>query len=205
MIVGTIRTDATMIDYLPPALDVVRTKELLEIISETGDGFSNGKLLTDHVIEGNMRLIAYLVKRYNNNPSKSEDFFLEGVAELVRVVKHDKVHNGELAAHMTQRVRGLIWSSSSSREHRVDALSFATELTNYHRGEIDTNLHDVDINDLLDHICKDSRERTIIDKALRGLPAREIAEELKVSQQYVSKVYLEIIGRCKDHLIKIGY
>ena len=189
-------------------------------ISSTG-GSSRGTL-----IEHNLRLVAYIARRFENTGINIEDLISIGTIGLIKAVntyRSDK--NIKLATYASRCIENEILMHLRKTAPQKSEVSFDEPLnTDWDGNELllsdilgtDEDLvlkpieDDVDRQLLMDAVDKlTARERTIITLRF-GLGGREektqkeVADLMGISQSYISRLEKRIIVRLKKEILKMS-
>lgn len=202
-------------DTLPPPLEREKEAELIARMDE-GDESVRGTL-----IEHNLRLVAYIARRFENTGINIEDLISIGTIGLIKAVntyRSDK--NIKLATYASRCIENeilmYIRKSSGKREVSIDEpLS------------VDWDGNELLLSDILgsdeDDVSRDlekNEEKKTIRDAIRGLDEREqviinlryglnggreltqkeVADMMGISQSYISRLEKKILSRLGEEL-----
>ena len=176
-------------DTLPPPLEREKEAELIARMDE-GDESVRGTL-----IEHNLRLVAYIARRFENTGINIEDLISIGTIGLIKAVntyRSDK--NIKLATYASRCIENEILMHLRKTAPQKSEVSFDEPLNT-----------DWDGNGLL----LSARERTIITLRF-GLGGREektqkeVADLMGISQSYISRLEKRIIVRLKKEIPKMS-
>ena len=207
-------------DTLPPPLEREKEAELIARMDE-GDESVRGTL-----IEHNLRLVAYIARRFENTGINIEDLISIGTIGLIKAVntyRSDK--NIKLATYASRCIENEILMHLRKTAPQKSEVSFDEPLnTDWDGNELllsdilgtDEDLvlkpieDDVDRQLLMDAVGKlTARERTIITLRF-GLGGREektqkeVADLMGISQSYISRLEKRIIVRLKKEILKMS-
>ena len=200
-------------DILPPPLKREVEEDLVKR-SNTGDLEARNKL-----IEHNLRLVVFLAKKYDNTMYDLEDLVYIstiGVIKGIKTYKLDK--NIKLATYASRCIDNEILMFLRKNKKRMSEVSFEDSVNLDSEGN---ELHIEDIfgteEDLVEKSieCKDDktllqeevkkldeREKEIIElryglSGKKELTQKELAEKLKISQSYISRIEKKVIKKLK--------
>lgn len=206
-------------DTLPSPL--TREEEAVLIVElEAGDERAKSKL-----IEHNLRLVVYISRRFENTGVGIEDLISIGTIGLIKAVgTYKPSKNIKLATYASRCIENEILMHLRKIASLKSEVSFDEPLnTDWDGNELllsdilgtDNDLvmrpieADVDRKLLSDAMEKLSeRERRIITMrfGLNGVPERtqkEVADDLGISQSYISRLEKRIISRLKREILKM--
>ena len=188
----------------PPALTAKEENELLEKMAE-GDAAAKNKL-----IEHNLRLVAHVIKKFDNTNHEQDDLISIGTIGLIKAVSTFKADKGSrLATYAARCIENEILMYFRSTKKSSNDLHFSDPIDTDKDGNaltlMDVVADEVNIVDDIDKKMKikrmmvllrsvlDDREREII--TLRyGLGGHEeltqkvVADMLGISRSYVSRI-----------------
>ena len=207
-------------DSLPPPLSREVEAEMLARLDE-GD-FEVRQILIEH----NLRLVAYIARRFDNTGINIEDLISIGTIGLIKAIntyRSDK--NIKLATYASRCIENEILMHLRKTAPQKSEISFDEPLnTDWDGNELllsdilgtDEDLvlkpieDDVDRQLLMDAVDKlTARERTIITLRF-GLGGREektqkeVADLMGISQSYISRLEKRIIVRLKKEILKMS-
>ena len=205
-------------EFLPP-LDSEEEKELL-LRKENGDESAKEKL-----IEHNLRLVAYIAKKFENTNIEFEDLISTGAIGLIKAVKTFKLDkNIRLATYASRCIENEILMQIRKIAKVKNDISLDKPLCEDYDGnqlvlsdilpsEEDVELVTVDkpsdkqlINQLISKLNSREREIMILRYGLMGqeeMTQREIAVKLGISQSYISRLEKRILSDMKTELQKV--
>ena len=201
-------------DILPPPLKREVEEDLVKR-SNTGDLEARNKL-----IEHNLRLVVFLAKKYDNTMYDLEDLVSIGTIGLIKGIKTYKLDkNIKLATYASRCIDNEILMFLRKNKKRMSEVSFEDSVNSDSEGN---ELHIEDIfgteEDLVEKSieCKDDktllqeevkkldeREKEIIElryglSGKKELTQKELAEKLKISQSYISRIEKKVIKKLKS-------
>ena len=207
-------------DSLPPPLSREVEAEMLARLDE-GD-FEVRQILIEH----NLRLVAYIARRFDNTGINIEDLISIGTIGLIKAIntyRSDK--NIKLATYASRCIENEILMHLRKTAPQKSEVSFDEPLnTDWDGNELllsdilgtDEDLvlkpieDDVDRQLLMDAVDKlTAREKQIITLRF-GLGGREektqkeVADYLGISQSYISRLEKRIIARLKREILKMS-
>ena len=207
-------------DTLPPPLERAEEAELIARM-DAGDESVRGTL-----IERNLRLVAYIARRFENTGVNIEDLISIGTIGLIKAVGTFRAdRNIKLATYASRCIENEILMYLRKNANQKAEVSFDEPLnTDWDGNELllsdilgtdgDTVLRpiedDVDRQLLTTAVSRLSeREREIITLRF-GLGGREektqkeVADYLGISQSYISRLEKRIIARLKREILKMS-
>lgn len=201
-------------DILPPPLKKEIEEDLVRR-SNTGDIEARNKL-----IEHNLRLVVFLAKKYDNTMYDLEDLVSIGTIGLIKGIKTYKLDkNIKLATYASRCIDNEILMFLRKNKKRMSEVSFEDSVNLDSEGN---ELHIEDIfgteEDLVEKSieCKDDkallqeevkkldeRDKKIIElryglSGKKELTQKELAEKLKISQSYISRIEKKVIKKLKS-------
>ena len=201
-------------DILPPPLKKEIEEDLVRR-SNTGDIEARNKL-----IEHNLRLVVFLAKKYDNTIYDLEDLVSIGTIGLIKGIKTYKLDkNIKLATYASRCIDNEILMFLRKNKKRISEVSFEDSVNLDSEGN---ELHIEDIfgteEDLVEKSieCKDDkallqeevkklddRDKEIIElryglSGKKKLTQKELAEKLKISQSYISRIEKKVIKKLKS-------
>ena len=206
-------------DTLPPPLS--REEEAI-LIARLDEGEEEAKA---QLIERNLRLVVYIARRFENTGVGIEDLISIGTIGLIKAVSTYKpARNIKLATYASRCIENEILMHLRKTTNLKSEVSFDEPLnTDWDGNELllsdilgtENDLvmkpieEDVDRKLLFDAMEKlEERERRIITMrfGLDGRPERtqkEVADELGISQSYISRLEKRIISRLKREILRM--
>ena len=206
-------------DTLPAPLTKEEEGRALSLLGKDGGG------ARDTLIEHNLRLVVYIARRFENTGVGIEDLISIGTIGLIKAVETYKpAKNIKLATYASRCIENEILMHLRKNANRRGEVSLDEPLnTDWDGNElllsdvlgteedsIEKPLEDdVDRDLLFTAITKLSeRERTIITLRF-GLDGRrertqkEVADQLGISQSYISRLEKRIIDRLKKEILRM--
>ena len=196
-------------DTLPPPLSKDEEAELIARL-DGGDEGVKGQL-----IERNLRLVVYIARRFENTGVGIEDLISIGTIGLIKAINtYQPAKNIKLATYASRCIENEILMHLRKTANLKSEVSFDEPLnTDWDGTEGDVVMKpieaDVDRQLLSDALEKlEERERRIITMrfGLDGRPERtqkEVADQLGISQSYISRLEKRIINRLKREILKM--
>ncbi len=200
-------------DALPPPL----TKEEEEnyiIAKENGDVLAKNKL-----IEHNLRLVVFLAKKYENTNVDLEDLVSIGSIGLIKGINtFSRGKNIKLATYCSRCIDNeILMYLRKNKKTRADisfeeSLSFDADGNELHLEDIlgtdsDIVTRNIDqeidkklLNEELSRLEKRDKEIMVLRYGLNGveeMTQKDVAEKLKISQSYISRIEKKVIKRLK--------
>ena len=205
-------------DTLPPPLTRGREAELLERIGEES--------ARQELIEHNLRLVVYIARRFENTGINIEDLISIGTIGLIKAVgtyRTDK--NIKLATYASRCIENEILMYLRKNANRKGEVSFDEPLnTDWDGNEL--LLSDVlgTDADVVMRPIEEDVDRTLLAAAINTLSAREkqiitlrfglgggqeqtqkeVADQLGISQSYISRLEKRIISRLKKEILRMS-
>ena len=206
-------------DTLPPPLKREEEARCIALLDQGDEGAKST------LIEHNLRLVVYIAKRFENTGVNIEDLISIGTIGLIKAVNtYRSEKNIKLATYASRCIENeiLMYLRKTSKER--GEVSFDEPLNTDWDGnelllsdilgtDVDVVMQpleaDVDLQ-LLDQALGhlEERERVIISMrfGLGGAPERtqkEVADQLGISQSYISRLEKRIIARLKKEILKM--
>ena len=205
-------------DTLPPPLTKEREAALLNRIEAVE--------ARQELIEHNLRLVVYIARRFENTGINIEDLISIGTIGLIKAISTYKIDkNIKLATYASRCIENEILMYLRKNANRKGEISFDEPLnTDWDGNELllsdvlgtDADIvmrpieEDVDRNLLATAIESLSpREKQIITLRF-GLNGRkeqtqkEVADQLGISQSYISRLEKRIISRLKKEILRLS-
>lgn len=201
-------------DTLPPPLSAEEEEKMIKSISDISS--------RDVLIEHNLRLVAYIAKRFENTGASIEELISIGTVGLMKAVatfNSDK--NIKLATYASRCIENEILmfirkNSSQRREISIDEpLSvdwdgnelLLSDVLGSESDVVSRGLEDVEEKAILMQAVEglNPRERIIIEMryGLSGgkeLTQKEVADAMGISQSYISRLEKKIMTRLKKKI-----
>ena len=206
-------------DTLPPPL---KREEETQLIARLEQGDSQARNL---LIEHNLRLVAYIARRFENTGIHIEDLISIGTIGLIKAVgTYQPAKAIKLATYASRCIENEILMFLRKTANQKTELSFDEPLnTDWDGNELllsdvlgtDEDLvvqpleADVDRQLLRQAIEQlDERERHIITLRFgldgrRECTQKEVADKLGISQSYISRLEKRIIARLKKEIVRM--
>ena len=207
-------------DTLPPPLERAEEAELIARM-DAGDESVRGTL-----IERNLRLVAYIARRFENTGINIEDLISIGTIGLIKAVntyRSDK--NIKLATYASRCIENEILMHLRKTAPQKSEVSFDEPLnTDWDGNEL--LLSDIlgTDEDLIMKPIEDDVDRRLLMDAVNTLSAREkeiitlrfglggqeektqkeVADRMGISQSYISRLEKRIIARLKKEILKMS-
>lgn len=200
-------------DKLPEPLSKEDEIKYVEL-SMQGDEFARNKL-----IEHNLRLVVFLSKKYENTGVDLEDLVSIGTIGLIKGVNTYKLDkNIKLATYASRCIDNEILMFLRKNKRRKseisfeDSLSYDSEGNELHLEDILGTSEDVVTRPLEEEIEKkilyqeltklNDRDKEIMTMRYglfnkKEMTQKEVAEELGISQSYISRIEKKVIDRLK--------
>lgn len=206
-------------DTLPAPL---KREEESALIARLGEGDTQARNL---LIEHNLRLVAYIARRFENTGIHIEDLISIGTIGLIKAVGTYQPEKAiKLATYASRCIENEILMYLRKTSNQKTELSFDEPLnTDWDGNELllsdilgtDEDLvvqpleADVDrqlLRQAMDRL--DSRERHIITLRFgldgrRECTQKEVADQLGISQSYISRLEKRIIARLKKEIVRM--
>ena len=205
-------------DILPPPLEKDEEDKLIDL-SFNGDMNARNKL-----IEHNLRLVVFLAKRYENTKVDLEDLVSIGSIGLIKGINtFSKDKNIKLATYCSRCIDNeILMHLRKNKKTKADvsfeeSLSFDADGNELHLEDIlgtepdivtkplDMEIDKKILKEELEKLDERDREIMILRYGLNGveeLTQKDVAEKLKISQSYISRIEKKVIKRLKN-VIKI--
>ena len=206
-------------EFLPP-LDSEEENRLL-VLKENGDMSA-----TEQLVEHNLRLVAYIAKKFENTGIEFEDLISVGAIGLIKAVRTFKVDkNIRLATYASRCIENEIHMQIRKTSKIKNDVSLDKPLcedndgnqlvlSDILPGEDDVISRTVDepadrqiINELISKLSAREREIMVLRYGLMGhqeLTQREVAIKLGISQSYISRLEKRILHDMKLAIEKLS-
>ncbi len=207
-------------DVLPPPLNAEDEEHYIEL-AENGDECAKGVL-----VEHNLRLVVYIAKRFENTGINIEDLISIGTIGLIKGVNTFRQCKGiKLATYASRCIENEILMFLRKNNNVKGELSIEEPLNVDWDGNelllsdilgtdpdvVNKNIdNEIEKSLLFEALQKlDDREQTIV-KMRYGLcgskekTQKEVADELHISQSYISRLEKKILERLKYEIEKIS-
>lgn len=202
----------------PPALTAKEEKEYL-IKYKNGDSAAKNV-----IVEHNLRLVAHIIKKYYSNYSDQDDLISIGTIGLIKAVNtFDESKGIRLATYASKCIENEVLMYFRSLKKNSQDISINEPIDTDSEGNPltlmdiicteDTIADDIDkkitVQKLYDYVeqIENEREKTIIIMRY-GLycsepkTQRQIAQILKISRSYVSRIEKKVLQDLKEKLTK---
>ena len=205
-------------DVLPPPLSK-EEEDYLCGLSEKGDLKARNKL-----IEHNLRLVVFLAKKYENTKVDLEDLVSIGSIGLIKGVNtFSRDKNIKLATYCSRCIDNeILMLLRKNKKTKADvsfeeSLSFDADGNELHLEDIlgtepdivtkplDMEIDKKILKEELEKLDERDREIMVLRYGLNGveeMTQKDVAEKLKISQSYISRIEKKVIKRLKN-VIKI--
>ena len=205
-------------DKLPPPLTKEREAYLLERITE--------KDARQELIEHNLRLVVYIARRFENTGIHIEDLISIGSIGLIKAIgTYNVSKNIKLATYASRCIENEILMYLRKNANRKGEISFDEPLnTDWDGNEL--LLSDVlgTDADIVMRPIEEDVDRSLLATALESLSPREkqiitlrfgldgtkeqtqkeVADQLGISQSYISRLEKRIISRLKKEILRLS-
>ena len=201
-------------ETLPPPLPQDVEEDMIKTISATES--------RDMLIEHNLRLVAYIAKRFENTGANIEELISIGTVGLIKAVSSFNAEkNIKLATYASRCIENEILMYIRKTASQKKEVSIDEPLS------VDWDGNELLLSDVLgsdnDVVCKDmenDEERRIVRDAVSGLNDREriivemryglsggreltqkeVADALGISQSYISRLEKKIMSRLRKKI-----
>jgi len=207
-------------EILPPPLNAIEEADLIAR-HEAGDMKAKNTL-----IERNLRLVAYIGRKFENTGVGIEDLISIGTIGLIKAISTFKSSkNIKLATYASRCIENEILMFLRRNNKTKSELSFDEPLnTDWDGNELllsdilgtDADMisksveEEVERELLINAInALNKRERTIMQMrfgigGINELTQKEVADKLGISQSYISRLEKRILIRLKDELLRMA-
>lgn len=205
-------------NVFPEPLSNKEEQELLDKMK------NNDKLARDKLIEHNLRLVAHIVKKYDNKSEDTDDLISIGTIGLIKGIdSFNNNHSTKLTTYIAKCIENEILMYYRTNKHNNRNISL-NEPIGYDKEGDEITLIDIlktpnpdfaiDIHNqnnikLLDkyYDVLNKREKEIITKRYGlnnsdKLTQKEIAKEFKISRSYVSRIEKRALTKMLKEYIK---
>ncbi|CAJ68084.3 Sigma K [Clostridioides difficile] len=191
----------------------------------------NDKSAKDTLIERNMRLVAYIAKKYNNSTEDQDDLISIGTIGLIKAIETYNIDKGtRLATYASRCIENEILMNIRSNKKNKTQVSLQDPIgTDKEGNEINTILYmslldilgteanyvldevelKVQVGKLYEQLNKilTPREREIVQLRYGLTPygyktQREIAQKLDISRSYVSRIEKKALKKLEKELVQ---
>lgn len=205
-------------DTLPPPLSKERERELLESIDR--------EEARRELIEHNLRLVVYIARRFENTGINIEDLISIGTIGLIKAIGTYRIDkNIKLATYASRCIENEILMYLRKNANRKGEVSFDEPLnTDWDGNEL--LLSDVlgTDADIVMRPIEEDVDRSLLAAAINALSPREkqiitmrfglggceeqtqkeVADQLGISQSYISRLEKRIISRLKKEILRLS-
>ena len=201
-------------DTLPAPLDPEIEEEMISNIDKPG--------ARDALIEHNLRLVAFIAKRFENTGANIEELISIGTLGLMKAVaSFNKEKNIKLATYASRCIENEILMFIRKTSSQKKEISIDEPLSVDWDGN-ELLLSDVlgSDNDVISKEMEDNEERLVLMEAIKDLSARErliiemrfglsgreeqtqkeVADSLGISQSYISRLEKKIMQRLRKKI-----
>ncbi len=215
-------------DVLPPPLGAEEEQKCLIAMSgiSTNDNGLTKEIAREKLIAHNLRLVVYLAKKFENTGVGVEDLISIGSIGLIKGINTFNLEKKiKLATYASRCIENEILmylrrNSKTKLEVSIDEpLNVDWDGNELLLSDIlgtDEDIiyrdmeNEVEMNLLRKAVSKlDDREREIIElrfginrKNAKEMTQKEVADELGISQSYISRLEKKIMGRLKKEILK---
>lgn len=206
-------------ETLPPPLSKEQEAKIMEEIKNGND--ENRDLLITH----NLRLVVYIAKKFESKTTSTEDLVSIGTIGLMKAVKTFNLDkNIKLATYASRCIENEILMHLRKVNNMKSEMSFDEPLSVDWDGN-ELTLRDVlgtDPDDVFEPIEYTDEKRLLL-KVVDSLPEKEkrlmimrfglngtvshtqkqLADELGISQSYISRLEKRILDKIKNEMIKL--
>ena len=211
-------------EALPPPLSPDEEAELIELLENKDESAMAKSVLIEH----NLRLVVYIAKRFESTKVGIEDLVSIGTVGLMKAIntfRADK--NIKLATYASWCIENEILMYIRKNSHTRNDISLEEPLN------VDWDGNELLLSDVLGteedsvlYNIEREEEKTIIHSAVKALDKRdrqiiemrfglegdseemtqkEVADELGISQSYISRLEKKIISKLKEKIEKFYY
>lgn len=212
-------------DVLPPPLSAEEEKELMKQLSagEDTEVFQAAKTV---LIERNLRLVVYIAKKFESAGVGIEDLISIGTIGLIKAVNTFKLDkNIKLATYASRCIENEILMHLRRTNKTRGEISFdeplnvdwdgnellLSDILGTDSDEVYNHLEEEVNRDLLGYALDKLtiREKQIMEMrfGLRSgheMTQKEVADEMGISQSYISRLEKKIISRLRKEIRKLG-
>lgn len=208
-------------DILPPPLESKKEAETIALL-----GTEDAKAARSLLIEHNLRLVVYIAKKFDNTCVGVEDLISIGTIGLIKAINtFNPEKNIKLATYASRCIENEILMYLRKNAGRRAEVSFDEPLNTDYDGnelllsdvlgtEADTVMRpiedDVDLSLLaaaLDTLTPREREIITLRFGLGGRreqTQKEVADQMGISQSYISRLEKRIIQRLKKEILRLS-
>lgn len=208
-------------EALPKALTDEEEKEYISMLGGEQDEFAKKKL-----IEHNLRLVVYIAKKFENSLVEIEDLISIGSIGLIKAINSfngDK--NIKIATYASRCIQNeiLMYLRKISKQKNFVSIddplnidSEGNELLLTDLVSIDSDIPEVDVEketeknilwNILNKLNSREKEIMVMRFGLDGnieKTQKEVADDLGISQSYISRLEKKIIKQIKKEMLKLA-
>ena len=208
-------------EALPKALTDEEEKEYISMLGGEQDEFAKKKL-----IEHNLRLVVYIAKKFENSLVEIEDLISIGSIGLIKAINSfngDK--NIKIATYASRCIENeiLMYLRKISKQKNFVSIddplnidSEGNELLLTDLVSIDSDIPEVDVEketeknilwNILNKLNSREKEIMVMRFGLDGnieKTQKEVADDLGISQSYISRLEKKIIKQIKKEMLKLA-
>lgn len=203
---------------LPKALTESEEKELINLLD------SNPNYAKQKLIEHNLRLVVYIAKKFDNTETELEDLISIGSVGLIKAINSFKTDkNIKIATYASKCIENEILMHLRKISKSKQEISLNEPLSS----DVDGNelmLSDIVPSDeltpennmnnsveikilwqIINNLNNREREIMVLRFGLNGndeQTQKEVAENLNISQSYISRLEKKIVNRIKKEMLK---
>ena len=199
---------------LPPVLTQEKEKELIKNIEKTE--------AREKLIEGNLRLVAYIAKRYQFTDIDKGDLFSIGTIGLIKGIKtYNPDKNIKLTTYISRCINNEILMYLR-KERPWRNVNLFSEVVMYDKNGNELREEDIisdikkdqehsekceteqEVSNIVTEILNDlkPREARILLLTIAGKKQKEIAEKFNISQSYASRMLIRIYKKNQKYTEK---
>lgn len=212
-------------DVLPPPLSATEEKELM-VQLQTGKGAESSEAAKTVLIERNLRLVVYIAKKFENAGVGIEDLISIGTIGLIKAVNtFNPEKNIKLATYASRCIENEILMHLRRSSKTRGEISFDEPLNVDWDGNelLLSDILGTDSDEVYNHLEEEVnrnllvyaldklslREKQIMEmrfglKSGNEMTQKEVADEMGISQSYISRLEKKIIGRLRKEIKKLG-
>lgn len=201
--------------------DPLSNKEEKELLEKMIDGDTNAR---DKLIEHNLRLVAHIVKKYDNKSEDIDDLISIGTIGLIKGIdSFNNKHSAKLTTYIAKCIENEILMYYRANKHNSRNISLNDPIGYDKEGDEITlldilktpnpdfalDIHTQNNIKLLDKYFDvlNKREKEIITKRYGlndhdKMTQKEIAKEFKISRSYVSRIEKRALTKMLKEYIK---
>ena len=208
-------------DALPSTLSEEEERVYIEM-SDNGDCYAKQKL-----IEHNLRLVVYVAKKFSSTELDVEDLVSIGSLGLIKAVNtYNSNKNIKLATYASKCIENeiLMYLRKISKSRQVVSLDEPLNIDGEGNELVLSDLLPADDNSSPQESMEKSTEKEILWRVINNLNAREkeimvmrfglgggdeltqkeVADNLGISQSYISRLEKKIVVRIKKEILKLA-